>query len=100
MFLEPSSLRAAMPDRDEDVIHVARRPQHTVMPRGAPIADSVSCGRSKIGGEYLNNFAQGQFCLVKVYVVNIGNRSRWSPRATMDKIFPRPRMGLVDHRNE
>jgi hypothetical protein len=38
--------------------------------------DSVSCGRSKIGGEYLNTYAQGQFCLVKVYVVNIGNRSQ------------------------
>ncbi len=48
---------------------------------GTPVRDgkfeftvkSLECGKTSVGGEYLNKTAQGQFCLLNVTVKNIGN---------------------------
>lgn len=37
---------------------------------------SVICGKSRVGSEYLNKTAQGQFCLVAVTVKNIGDKAQ------------------------
>jgi hypothetical protein len=36
----------------------------------------VQCGVTKVGDEYLNKAAQGQYCLITVNVKNIGNEAR------------------------
>lgn len=51
---------------------------------GQPVRDgkfeftvtSVDCGKSSVGGEFLNKNAQGQFCLLNLTVKNIGNESQ------------------------
>lgn len=36
----------------------------------------AKCGVSKVGGQYLNKAAQGQFCVVSLQVKNIGDGPR------------------------
>lgn len=51
---------------------------------GAPVRDgkfefvvkSQKCGVAQVGGEYLNQSAQGQFCLITMTVKNIGDEPR------------------------
>jgi hypothetical protein len=53
------------------------------------VVQKVECGKNKVGGEYLNKTAQGQFCLITVSVKNIGNKpqsfSDSSQKAFSDK---------------
>ena len=37
---------------------------------------SVDCSKTSVGNQYLNKTAQGQFCLLKVTVKNIGDQSQ------------------------
>lgn len=37
---------------------------------------NVTCGKKVIGDQYLNTKAQGQFCLVKVHIKNVGDSSQ------------------------
>lgn len=36
----------------------------------------IDCGRKQIGGQYVNEQAQGQYCLLTVKVKNVGDRSQ------------------------
>lgn len=40
------------------------------------VVKSVKCGETKIGSEYLNQTAQGQYCLVAMSVKNIGDEAQ------------------------
>ena len=40
------------------------------------VVNRVRCGVDRIGSQYLNKTAQGQFCLIAVRVRNIGNEQR------------------------
>jgi hypothetical protein len=40
------------------------------------VVKAVACGKSKVGNQYLNKKAQGQFCQVTVTVKNIGDESQ------------------------
>lgn len=52
---------------------------------GAPARDgsfeftlsSVDCGQSTVGGEFIQEEAQGQFCLLEVSVTNIGDEAQF-----------------------
>lgn len=37
------------------------------------VVSSVKCGATQVGGDFLNATAQGQFCLVKMSIKNIGD---------------------------
>jgi hypothetical protein len=37
---------------------------------------SVECGSAQVGNEFLNQKAQGQYCLVRMFVANIGNEAK------------------------
>ncbi|MFG1920658.1 DUF4352 domain-containing protein [Cryptosporangium sp. NPDC048952] len=61
---------------------------------GSPVRDgkfefvvsSVKCGATKVGGEYANETAQGQFCLVAMTVKNIGDEPQ-SLASSVQKAF-------------
>lgn len=40
------------------------------------VVSGVECGVDEVGGEYLNETAQGQFCLVTMTVTNIGDEAQ------------------------
>lgn len=40
------------------------------------VVKHIDCGKSKVGNEYINQKAQGQFCLVSATVKNIGDESQ------------------------
>lgn len=37
---------------------------------------SLECGKTKVGSEFLNRTAQGQFCMINVTIKNIGNEKQ------------------------
>lgn len=37
------------------------------------VVSKVDCGKTRVGGQYLNTTAQGQFCLVSLSIENIGD---------------------------
>ncbi|MGY0232571.1 DUF4352 domain-containing protein [Longispora urticae] len=38
------------------------------------VVQKIECGKTQVGGEYLNKKAQGQFCMVTLAVKNIGDK--------------------------
>ena len=48
----------------------------------------MECGKTQIGGTYLNKKAQGQFCLVTLNVKNIGNEARMLDSSSQEASGP------------
>ena len=80
----PSPVATSEPPADEPPTTEEREPEPEPEPEakiGDRVTDgelrfvvnSVKCGASRIGDQYLNTKAQGQFCLVKIKVKNISD---------------------------